>query len=157
MGECLDAIFGNSELLPSNVSHKPAPNHQHWLLDKVNKQLYTKSLIAGEYLARNSKSRHRINDAQQCWNRLGFFSNLGLMYCQVQIVMLEVLFQLLTIYVKHVLVGDCEHSAPMSIAVGELGILGIEDTVQKGEVVSNLFVTVYTKPRCGLLNGGREV
>ena len=34
MGECLDIIFGNSELLPSNISHKASSDDQNGLLFK---------------------------------------------------------------------------------------------------------------------------
>ena len=118
-----------ASFLPSNVSHKPTPNHQHWLLDEVNKQLHMQKLISSEYLARNPKSRHGIDDAQQRWDRLGFFSNLGLVHRQVQLVVREVLFELLAIYIEHVLIGNGEHSAPTGIAVGKLGIVGIKDPI----------------------------
>ena len=35
MGECLDIIFGNSELLPSNISHKASSNDQDGFLCRL--------------------------------------------------------------------------------------------------------------------------
>ena len=36
MGECLDIISGNGELLPSNISHKAPANDKHRFLEMIN-------------------------------------------------------------------------------------------------------------------------
>ena len=124
MGECLDIISGNGELLPSNISHKAATNNEYWFLHMINHySLDDGGLNDGEYLSVDAKFRHGIHNAQECWNSLRLLSNLCFVNLQFQLMVLEVFLDLLPIHVVDILVCYRKDPTPPGVAFSELRIL----------------------------------
>lgn len=104
----------------------------------------------GEYLSIDAEFRHGIDDAQEGWNGLGLFSNLGLVDLQIQIVMLEVLLNLLSIDIEYIHVGNRQDTAPFLVAFCKLTVFDIENSVQESEVVRDLLIPVHMEAVLGL-------
>lgn len=156
MGECLDIISGKWQLLPSNISYKASPNDQDGFLFRLVNLTVLGSGIARrnekycEYLANDSKLCHRVYNAQKGGNGLRLLADLGLVYLEFKAVVLEVLFDLITVHIVHVQVSDSQHSAPALVALSQLRVLGVEDAIEKGEVVGYLLVAVHVESILGL-------
>ena len=89
----------------------------------------------GEYLAIDSELRHGVHNAQEGGDRLSLFTNFGLVQLEIEVVVIEVLLNLLAVDIEHIEVSDGQNSSPTLVAVGQLSILNVEDTIEKGEVV----------------------
>ena len=103
MGECLDVIFGKELLLPSNIGHKSSTNDEYGFLYAVNTVLMLRALNV-EYLSIDTELGHRVNNAKERRNGFGFLSYFRFVDLQLQLVMLEVLFDLLSIDIIDILV-----------------------------------------------------
>lgn len=79
------------------------------------------------------------------------------MNLQIQAKVLEILLHLLAIQRKDILVCDGEDSSPLLVAVCEVGVVGVEDSVDEGEVVFDLFVALDVEAVGGFLDGCFEV
>jgi len=80
MGECLDAISSLRVFLPSNIGHKTTTDNKNRLLVKHQPELQHTDKTSGQgaNFAIYSELIHRIHNAQESGNCLGFFANLGL-------------------------------------------------------------------------------
>lgn len=66
--------------------------------------------------------------------------------------MFEIGFDLVTVHVVHVQVGDGQHTAPAFVAFGKLRVLWVEYAVEESEVVGYLLVAVNMESILGLQN-----
>lgn len=98
--------------------------------------------ICGEYLANDAKLRHGVDDAQKGGNRFRLFPDLRLVHLDLEVVVLEVLLDLCSIYIVYVQIGHGQHSTPALVTRRQLGILGVEDSIEEGEIVRNLLVAL---------------
>lgn len=64
---------------------------------------------------------------------------------QLDVVVFEILFHLFAIDVVDVQVGDCKASTPLLVAVGEIVVLDIENSIDEGEIVLDLLVALNVK------------
>jgi hypothetical protein len=110
-----------------------------------------------EYLAIDSKLRHGIHDAQEGGDRLCFLTDLGLVYFELEPVVLKVLLDLLSVHIVDVQVCDGQDSAPMFVALCQLWVLWVEDPIEEGEVVGDLLISVHMEPVLGLQDRRSEV
>jgi hypothetical protein len=75
------------------------------------------------------------------------------MNAQLDTMARKVFLDLLPVEVMDVKIHDSKASAPLSKALSELAIVGIEDAVKEGEVIVNLLITGNSKScLCGLDN-----
>ena len=84
------------------------------------------------------------------------------MHFQLETIVLEVPLHLLPVHIVDVLVRDGETALPLLVAVCEIGVLGVEDTVDEREVVLDLLVALDVEAGVAgvggrLLDGGFEV
>ena len=110
-----------------------------------------------EYLSVNAKLGHRVYDAQEGWDRLGLLSNLGLMHFELQSVVLEIFLNLLSIDVVDIQVRDCQNTTPSFVALGQLWVFLVEDTVKKGKIVGDLLVAIDVKAIFGHFDSSSKV
>lgn len=111
----------------------------------------------GEYLSEDAKFRHGIHNAQECGNGLCLLANLGLVDLKFQIVVLEVLLDLLAIHVVDIEICDGQNTIPAFVAVGQLRVLRVKDTVEEGELVRYLLVAIHVEAILGLGDGSCKV
>jgi hypothetical protein len=90
----------------------------------------------------DSEISHGIYDTQEGRHGLGLLANLGLVSYEFDSMMFEVVLHLLAIDVVDVLVGDGKTSSPFLVAVGEVLVVDIEDSINEGEIVLDLLVTL---------------
>lgn len=110
-----------------------------------------------EYLAIDSKVGHGIHNAQEGGDRLCLLTNLGLVHFELEPVVLKVLFDLLSVHIVDVQVGDGQDSAPMFVALGELRVLRVEDAIEEGEVVRDLLIPIHVETILGFQDRSSEV
>ena len=110
-----------------------------------------------EYLSENAKFRHGVDNTQECGNSLCLLANLGLVDLEIDLVVFEVLLDLLAIYIIDIQIRDGQDTLPMLVAVGQLRVLRIEDTVEEGEVVGYLFIAIHVEAILGLRDGRCKV
>lgn len=113
--------------------------------------------VWGEYLANDSKVGHGVDDAQEGRNGFRFFPNLGLVNLELQVVMLKVFLDLISVQIVYVQIGHGQHSAPTLETSGQLGVLGVEDAIEESEVVRNLLITLDVETVLRLEHGGFHV
>lgn len=124
---------------PSNISHQPATNDQHG------------------FLAEDAKVVHGVDDAQQRVHCLGLFPNHGLVDSKLDLVVVKVLLDTVSVESKDVVVHDGETTLPLAVALGQLGVLDVEDAVEELEPVLDLFVAAYREAVGDWLHGGFHV
>ena len=111
----------------------------------------------GEYLAIDAKLRHGVHNAQESGNRLCLLTNLGLVHFELEPVVLEIFLDLLSIDIEDIEVCHGQDTAPTLVAVGQLGVLWIENAVKEGEVVRDLLVAINMEAVLCLGHGGSEI
>lgn len=79
------------------------------------------------------------------------------MNLELKVVVAEVVLKLLTIQVENVQVHDSQASLPASKAVSQLTVLLVEDTIEEGEVVLDLLVSLNVETGLGLGDGSLKV
>ena len=126
-------------VLPGNVGDQTTTNDQDGLL------------------AVDTELVHRVNDAQEGVNGLGLLANHGLVDGKLELVVVEVLLDLVSVDIEDVGVHDSQDSAPTLVAVGELAVLGAEDTVKELEVIFDLLVARDVETSLGFLDGSVHV
>lgn len=104
------------------------------------------------YLSDNAKLVHRVDNAQQSVHRLSLLSYHGLVHLQLNVVVIKVFLHLLAIDVEDVEVHDGEASLPSLEGLGQVVVRDVEDSVDEGEVVFDLLVTLNVKPTRSLNN-----
>lgn len=109
------------------------------------------------YLAIDAEFSHGVNDAQESRHGLGLLANHGLVNLEIELVVVKVLLNLVTVDIEDVLIHDGEATTPSLVAVGEVGLLGGEDVVDEGEVVLDLLVALDVETILGLRDGGLHV
>ena len=90
----------------------------------------------------DSEVSHGIHDTQEGRHGLGLLANLGLVSYEFDSMMLEVVLHLLAIDVVDILISDSQTSSPLLVAVGEILIVDIEYSINEGEIVFDLLVTL---------------
>lgn len=110
-----------------------------------------------EYLPIDAELCHGIYDTQESGNSLGLLADLGLVYLELEAVMFKVVFDLVTVYVVHVQIGDSQHTAPAFVAFSKLRVLWVEYTIEESEVVGYLLVAVDVESILGLQDRCSEV
>jgi hypothetical protein len=126
-------------VLPGNVGDQSTTNDQDGLL------------------AVDTELVHRVNDAQEGVNGLGLLADHGLVDGKLELVVIEVLLDLVSVDIEDVGVHDGQSSAPTLVAVGELAVLGVEDTVEELEVIFDLLVTRDVETSLGLLDSSVHI
>jgi hypothetical protein len=126
-------------VLPGNVGDQTTTNDQDGLL------------------AVDTELVHRVNDAQEGVNGLGLLANHGRVDGKLELVVVEVLLDLVSVDIEDVGIHDSQDSAPTLVAVGELAVLGAEDTIKELEVIFDLLVTRDVETSLGLLDGSVHV
>ena len=76
---------------------------------------------------------------------------------EFNVVVVEICLHLLAVQIEHIEVSHGETAAPSFVTVGEVGLRCIEDTVNEGKVVFNLFIPFDVEAIGGLGNRGFEV
>ena len=71
--------------------------------------------------------------------------------------MVEVLLHLLAIDVEDVQVHDSKAATPALIAAGKVVVLGVEHSIEEGEVILDLLVSLDVEAVLGLDNGSFKV
>lgn len=71
--------------------------------------------------------------------------------------MLEVLLNPLAVNIVYVEIRDGQDTVPFLVAIGQLRVLGIEDAVEEGKIVGDLFVAIHVETILSLLDGGCKV
>lgn len=61
---------------------------------------------------------------------------------KLQPVVLEVSLDLLAIHIVDIHICDGQHSAPMLVAVSQLGVFRVENSIEEGEVVGDSLVAI---------------
>jgi len=90
----------------------------------------------------DSKFGHGIYDTQEGRHGLGLLANLGLVSYEFDSMMFEVILHLLAVNVVNVLIGDGQTSAPLLVAVGEVLVVDIKDSINEGKIVLDLLVAL---------------
>jgi hypothetical protein len=108
-------------------------------------------------LADDTKLCHRVDNAQKSVHGLGLLANHGLVDRQWQVVVVEVLLHVLAIDVEYVQIHNGKAATPALVALGEVIVLGVEDTIEKREIVFDLLVTLNVETIFGLDNGSLKV
>ena len=111
----------------------------------------------GEYLAVYTELGHGIHDAQKGRDSLGLLTNLSFVDLEIKTMMLEVIFDLLSIDIVHVQVCDCKYTTPSFVALRQLSVLGIEHSIEKSEIVRNLLVAVHVEAILCLNDGTHKI
>lgn len=126
-------------VLPGNVGDQSTTNDQNGLL------------------AVDTELVHRVNDAQEGVDRLGLLADHGLVDGKLELVVVEVLLDLVSVNIKDVGIHDCQGSAPTLVAVGQLAVLGVEDTIHELEVVLDLLIARDMETSLGLLDSSVHI
>lgn len=126
-------------VLPGNVGDQSTTNDQDGLL------------------AVDTELVHRVNDAQEGVHGLGLLANHGLVDGKLELVVVEVLLDLVSVDIEDVGVHDGQGSAPALVAVGKLAVLGVKDTVHELEVVLDLLIASDVETSLGLLDSSGQV
>ena len=79
------------------------------------------------------------------------------MHLELETVVSEVSFDLVTVHIVHVQVGDSQHTAPALVAFSQLGIFRVEDAIQEGEVVGYFLIAINVETILGLQDRCSEV
>lgn len=125
--------------LPSNISDQSTANDEDW------------------FFSVDSEFVHGVDNAEKGLDGLGLLADHGLVNGKLELVVVKVLLHLGAVDVKDVGVHDSQSAAPSLVALGELRVLLVEDTIEEGEVVFDLLVTLDVETIFGLLDGSVEV
>lgn len=109
------------------------------------------------FLAEYTELVHRINDTQERIHGLGLLADHGLVNLELEIMVVEVFLHLLAIHVEDVGIHDGQGPAPALVAVGQLAIPLLEDTIEEGKVIFDLLIALDVKASLRLSDGGVEV
>jgi hypothetical protein len=108
-------------------------------------------------LADDTELCHRVDDAQKSVHGLGLLANHGLVDRQWQVVVVEILLHVLAVNVEYVQIHNGKAATPALVALGEIIVLGVENTIEEREVIFDLLVTLDVETVLGLDNGSLEV
>jgi archaellum biogenesis ATPase FlaH len=108
-------------------------------------------------LADDTELCHRVDNAQKSIHGLGLLANHGLVNRQWQVVVVEVLLHVLAVDVENVQIHNGKAATPALVALGEIIVLGVEDTIKEREVIFDLLITLDVETILGLDNGSLEV
>jgi hypothetical protein len=108
-------------------------------------------------LADDTKLCHRVDNAQKSVHGLGLLANHGLVDRQWQVVVVEVLLHVLAVDVENVQIHNGKAATPALVALGEIIVLGVENTIEEREVIFDLLVTLNVETIFGLDNGSLKV
>lgn len=138
-------------IIPDHVCHESSTNAKYWLLcgSQWIARLRSNAL---SNLSEYAKLVHRIDNASERLQRLGLFTNRGLVYLQLNIVMIEICLHVLAIDIEDIQVHDGEASLPSLIALSKLVVLQVEDIINEVKVVLNLFVPFHMEAAFGFGN-----
>ena len=100
------------------------------------------------YLSEDAEFVHRVDNAEECINGFSFFADHGLVDVKVDAVMVEVLLHLFSIDVEDIGVHNGEAPTPTLVTISQLASVGIEDAINKGEIVFNLLVALDMEASC---------
>jgi len=126
-------------LLPSNISNQSTADDEDW------------------FFSVNSELVHGVDNTEKGLDGLGFLANHGLVDGKLKLVVVKVLLELSTVNIKDVGIHDGQSAAPSLVALSELRVLLVENTIEEGEVVLDLLVTLDVETSFGLLDGSVEV
>ena len=79
------------------------------------------------------------------------------MHLELEVVVLEIFFNLFTVHVVHIQVRDSQYSAPALVAFSQLRVLRVENAIKKGEVVGYLLIAIDMESILGLQDRCSEV
>ena len=161
MGECLDIISGIGSFYPATSVTRPPPTTKTGSCEYYQHKLVSTCTphqgVVVTYLTVNPKFRHGIDNAEKGGDGFSLLPNLGLVQLECEAVMLKVRLNLLAVYVEHIQIGNGQDSPPMFIAVGKLRIGLVKNTIKKGEVIRDLFISLHVKAVLGFHDGSVHI
>ncbi len=125
--------------IPSNISHKTTANNQD------------------RFLSVHAKLVHRVDYTEQGIHVLGLLANLSLMEHKTDAMMVKVTLHQRTIQFIHVEIHYSQTALPSLIALGQLRIGDVKDSVQEFEIILNLLISADREALLGGLDRSLEV
>lgn len=104
------------------------------------------------HLSNDAKFGHRVYNAQKGRNGFCLLSDLGLVELESESIVVEILLHLLSIDIEDIQVHHGENTSPAFIAVSQLGVFNVKNTIEKREIIGDLLEAVDVKAGSGLLD-----
>jgi hypothetical protein len=108
-------------------------------------------------LAVNAKVGHGVDNGQKSIHGLGLLANHGLVDSERNTIVVKVALHLLAIEVEDVEVHDGQATAPRRVELVQLRVGGVEDAIEKLEVILDLLVATDSKTLGGGLDGSTHI